>query len=76
MFQEVRCPYCNKFICESAGEVKRECERCKQPVHALVSQTFGVVYFDGNLPPNELHFKVDGKTVGKMVGIKQEDTKP
>ena len=56
------------FICESSGgEIKRECERCKNPVHALVSQTFGVVYFDGTLPPKELHFRIDGKMVGKMV---------
>lgn len=35
--QEVRCPYCNKFICESSGEVKRECERCKKQVHVVVT---------------------------------------
>jgi hypothetical protein len=74
MFQEIRCPSCNKFICEAVGEVRRECERCKQPVHALVSHTFGVVYFDGTLPPNELQFKVDGKMVGKIVGIIKKES--
>jgi phage FluMu protein Com len=69
MLYEIRCPNCNKFICEGFGEIRRECERCKKHVHALTSQTFGVVYFDGTLPPKELHFKIDGKTVGRMVNV-------
>ena len=41
--QEVRCPNCNKFICESFGEVKRdECPRCKKPIHVVVT-TKGII---------------------------------
>jgi len=35
---EVRCPYCNEFICMSTGEVKRDkCKRCGKPVHVVVT---------------------------------------
>jgi len=35
--QEVRCPYCNTFIIESAGEVRRQCPKCKKKIHLVVT---------------------------------------
>lgn len=35
---EVRCPYCNEFICMASAEVQRDkCERCGKPVHVIVT---------------------------------------
>lgn len=34
---QVRCPKCNKFICNAVGEVERDCERCKEIVHVVVT---------------------------------------
>ena len=52
VLREVRCPHCNKFVCESSGGVvKRECERCKKDIHAQVTP-LGVIYFDKDMPPD------------------------
>jgi phage FluMu protein Com len=58
--QEIRCPHCNKFVCESSGEVKRKCERCKKDIHAQVTP-IGVIYIGKDMPPNEIAFVNAGK---------------
>jgi phage FluMu protein Com len=41
--KEVRCPHCNRFVCESSGEVKRDmCEKCGKPIHVVVT-TKGII---------------------------------
>jgi len=70
--QKIRCPYCNEFVCNSYGEVERECDRCKRLVHAVVTQ-LGVIYFDENMPRSEIRFKIKGKTVGKITGINRRE---
>jgi hypothetical protein len=65
MLQEIRCPSCNKFVCEAVGEVTRECKRCKKQVHAVTS-AFGVIYFGEAIPPNGFHIVSEGK-VSKFV---------
>ena len=45
--EEIRCTTCNKLLCESSGEVKKICPKCKNVTHVVVTSK-GII--DLNVP--------------------------
>jgi phage FluMu protein Com len=41
----VKCTYCGKTLCESAGEVKKKCPACGKYTHVVVTSK-GIINLD------------------------------